>query len=159
MRLLYGEGFIQGAEALQVLALTLPINFASAILINGLVATTKRRALAIGAAVAAVMNVGLNVLLIPSIGMRGAAMATIASEGALLATGIIGCKVAGRAPGTVLSLMWVILASAAVALMLPLTGLPQGTTLGVVSLVIYGLIVIPIPSLRRLPFRDSGRTQ
>lgn len=90
MGLLYGDAFRSGEAALTILALVLPMSFASGILLNRLIAVGKQRLLAFASVSAASVNVGLNLLLIPRLGMRGAALATIASEAVLLGAGLAG---------------------------------------------------------------------
>jgi len=90
MTLLYGQAFRPGAAALTILALVLPMNFVSGILLNRLVAVRRQRLLAVASVSGAAVNVGLNFLLIPRLGMQGAALATVASEAAILAFGLAG---------------------------------------------------------------------
>lgn len=79
----YGGKFDNATEALSVLALALPAIYLSGILAGRLVAEARQSSWAVAAGSGAVLNLGLNLLLIPRLGMRGAALATLASEWAV----------------------------------------------------------------------------
>lgn len=80
MRLLFGEAYAPAAEALQVLVLSVPIGALREIAVAALIARRREHALLRVNAVATVVNVGLNLVLIPHYGLVGAAWATVASE-------------------------------------------------------------------------------
>jgi O-antigen/teichoic acid export membrane protein len=84
----YGRAFMSGGQALAVLSLSLAATFASTVLQQRLVVDDRQRILTVMAVVAAVTNVGLNLLLIPRVGIVGAAWATVTSEFLLLASGV-----------------------------------------------------------------------
>ncbi|MGH7741567.1 MAG: polysaccharide biosynthesis C-terminal domain-containing protein, partial [Candidatus Eiseniibacteriota bacterium] len=77
---LFGRSFEDGAGALRILALTLPVLFINQYLGMLLPATHRQNAWValLGAALA--VNVIANLILIPRFGYRGAALATLASE-------------------------------------------------------------------------------
>lgn len=75
----YQPRYAQGASALLVLALTFAIDNVFNALGNLLRGLGKARPLAMNGFLAAVTNVGLNIVLIPELGIVGAALATLAS--------------------------------------------------------------------------------
>jgi len=78
--LIYGQEYLNATGALQILIWALAFIFVNGLLGNTLVATNqqKRATCIIGGA--AILNVILNVLMIPSLSYKGAAIATVASE-------------------------------------------------------------------------------
>jgi len=82
--LFYGQQFTSSIVALQILAGDVLIIFLYSALGGLLISIDKQNQMAIFAAVTALANVILNLLLIPSLSYVGAAVATIASETVLL---------------------------------------------------------------------------
>ena len=77
---LYGAQFLPAAGSLRLLALATPFLYTNASFVQLLVATDRQKKLAMTAGVAAVVNVGLNLLLIPRYGHIGAAATTVVTE-------------------------------------------------------------------------------
>jgi len=100
--LVMGEAFAEGAPALSVLAWSLPITAVGGVLRQALVSADRQRADAIIVAIAAVVNAGLNVVLIPRAGLIGAAIATLVGEVVLLIGGLVAVRVSGALYGPVL---------------------------------------------------------
>jgi len=92
IRLAYGPKYAAGAGALSILAWCLWPNFSAALLLQRLVVDGRQRILAGGALIAAALNVGLNVLIIPRLGMLGAAGTSVASETCLLMLAIFAYR-------------------------------------------------------------------
>jgi O-antigen/teichoic acid export membrane protein len=77
---LYGEEYINAAEALQILIWALFFIFVNGFLNSMLVATDQQKRMAYIVAGAAILNVILNVFLIPALSYKGAAIATVSAE-------------------------------------------------------------------------------
>lgn len=156
MTLLYGEAFRSGASALTILALMLPMSFASGILLNRLVAVGKQRLLAVASVSAAVLNVGLNLLLIPRLGMRGAALATLASEAVLLGIGLAGLIGLPRARPFQARVVWVVAAALFIGIALPEIWSQPGPVRSLVLVTAFVILCLPVlGSLLR--FRTADR--
>src|SRR5262249_51354745 len=82
--LVFGGAYTAAEAPLRILLASIPLAYVNALLAQSLVATGRERRYAAGAAVCASVNLGLNLLLIPTWGAAGAAWATIATEGVLL---------------------------------------------------------------------------
>jgi len=83
IRLFYGTQYDNGIIAFQILIWYVVISFICMVYANSLLACDKERKYAIGVMLAAIINLMLNIFLIPPFGLRGAAMATVAAEGSL----------------------------------------------------------------------------
>ena len=81
--LFYGEGFSHSIIALQILSLYLPISFISYALGRTLPSINKEPLHAISAIIAAIVNIVLNLLLIPRYSLVGAAITTVLSVSVL----------------------------------------------------------------------------
>ena len=79
----YGDSFSPAGEVLLLLSLSLIFILPNHILTQGAIALNKESFYAKTAIIAASLNIGLNIILIPEYGMSGAAWATIATEGLL----------------------------------------------------------------------------
>ncbi len=77
--IVYGEGYLQGAFALSLLALGVLFKGASQILSNTLIATKRIKYALISMLLSATLNTLLNYWLIPSQGIEGAALASLTS--------------------------------------------------------------------------------
>jgi O-antigen/teichoic acid export membrane protein len=77
---LYGPRFVEGAPALETLALAIPFFFANYALTHQVIAWDGQRAYLGIATAALAANVIGNIILIPGLGMRGAALSTLATE-------------------------------------------------------------------------------
>ena len=112
MQFLFSSSFVEGAAALRVLALCVPIIFMNQYLGMLLPATHRQNAWVALLGIALVLNVITNLILIPILDIRGAAWATMASECFSLA----GCAVlVARRHGWFLPPGWLIRALAAAA--------------------------------------------
>jgi len=81
---LYGAGFSASIPMLRVLSLGVALMYANGVFVQLLIATERQRRLALTAGIASVLNVGINVALIPVLGGLGAAIATVATEAAVI---------------------------------------------------------------------------
>jgi O-antigen/teichoic acid export membrane protein len=77
---LFGEEYISGAASFAVLALTISIDFYSAILMNAIFAYDKQKYLSIYTGIGAFLNVLLDLILIPRFGILGSAYATFLAQ-------------------------------------------------------------------------------
>jgi O-antigen/teichoic acid export membrane protein len=78
--LLYGDGYAAGVPAFQILLFSFPLMTLNYALTTQLVGWHRHYAYAVVCGVALVVNVALNVVLLPALGMAGAAWATVAAE-------------------------------------------------------------------------------
>ncbi|MBP1655125.1 MAG: tuaB [Bacteroidetes bacterium] len=133
---LYRADFSQAATTLRILAWWIPIMYTTTILGHILAAVNRQNLLLAISVVNAVVNVMLNLLLIPMIGHDGTAVATVATEslGLVLLSGAI-YRIFGKVydPGAIARV------AAAAATILPLSLLSG--TVGVIPLVIGGALV------------------
>ena len=81
IRIVYGPEFAPAAEVLRIHFASTPFVFVGAVAMFHLTALRRERAAMLCAAVCLVLNVGLDLLLIPGAGAPGAAWATLAAEG------------------------------------------------------------------------------
>lgn len=84
-----GRGFELSVEPLKILALGLPFFYTTAILMWVLVILKRQLWLVPIYAVAAIVNIGLNFMFIPSYGLKAAAINTVATEGLILLLAVI----------------------------------------------------------------------
>ncbi len=80
LELLYGRGYGEGARALELLAWTAPVLFVTNLLGHALAATGRQRDVLVVSTVNALLNVSLNLVLIPRMGAAGAGLATLLTE-------------------------------------------------------------------------------
>jgi O-antigen/teichoic acid export membrane protein len=144
MTALYGKEYGLGAEALAILALAIPMNFASGILLNRLVAVGRQRLLAVAAIGGAVINVSLNLALIPALGMRGAAFATLASEAVLLAVGLAGVVGLPRARPFQVRVLSTVAAALAVGIVVPRALHGSGPAMSILLAAAFSAACIPV---------------
>jgi O-antigen/teichoic acid export membrane protein len=85
--LLYSSAYAQSADALRILALGIPFMFIPSAFIGALNAIDRQLTFTWAALVSMVVNIGLNLALIPPFGYLGASWATILTEVALCAMG------------------------------------------------------------------------
>lgn len=78
--LLYGNEFVNGAEALKIMGFTISVIFLSGVYANSLLACTQRKKYTIGVGIGAITNIVLGFILIPKLGLRGAAIVTLVTE-------------------------------------------------------------------------------
>lgn len=82
VRLLYGQTFAPAALPLAILMASMPFAYMGIAYSTALVAAGEQRRMLVGAAVAAISNIAINLVLIPPFGMVGAAIATVVSYAA-----------------------------------------------------------------------------
>lgn len=80
MGLIFGAPYRAGGLAFEILMATLLFDFPASILINALFAYDNQKALIISSAFGGIVNVGLDLLLIPSFGIAGSAVATLIAQ-------------------------------------------------------------------------------
>jgi O-antigen/teichoic acid export membrane protein/glycosyltransferase involved in cell wall biosynthesis len=159
MSLLYGEAFRPGAQALTILALMLPMNFASGVLLNRLVAVGRQRLLAIASVSGAAINVGLNLLLIPRLGMRGAALATVASEAVLLGVGLAGLSGLPRARPFQVRVIWIVVSALLVGALIGRVEHSSGPMASFLLTALFSLACVPaFASMLRWARRTAGES-
>jgi O-antigen/teichoic acid export membrane protein len=90
--LLFGPRYIPAAGALRILALAVPLLSVNLALTQQLIGWNRQRMFAAVCAVGLVINLGLNVVLIPELAIEGAAWATVGTEACVTA----GCLIALR---------------------------------------------------------------
>jgi O-antigen/teichoic acid export membrane protein len=90
--LIFGSQYSPSAIALQILVWAAASIFLGAAFYQLLQSTNNQRKGTIAAAMCMVINIALNLLLIPGYGYKGAAIATLATEGFSLAAGVWFCS-------------------------------------------------------------------
>jgi O-antigen/teichoic acid export membrane protein len=81
---LYGSEFAASVPLLRTLSFGVALMYANGVFVQLLIATERQRKLAVTAGVAALLNIGINFMLIPTLGALGAAVATVATEAAVI---------------------------------------------------------------------------
>jgi O-antigen/teichoic acid export membrane protein len=80
MSFVFGAPYAAGGLAFKLLAATLMFDFAASIIINALFAYEHQKSLVVSSAFGGVVNVGLDLILIPFFGIAGSAAATLAAQ-------------------------------------------------------------------------------
>lgn len=140
--LLFGSAYADGAPALQVLVLSVPIAALREMAVAALIARHRESSLLTVNSAAAVVNVGLNVALIPRFGVVGAAWATVLSEivRLILAATAVRVAVPGARPWQ--SLARVTAAGAGMGLAVWLSGTAASPLALVVGGVAYPVLLV-----------------
>ncbi|MBI3051395.1 flippase [Candidatus Woesearchaeota archaeon] len=115
MPLIYGSGFQGSAQALQVLIWAEAIIFISSLTGYLLNAVNRQLVFTFTTAAAAVLKIGLNLILIPRLSYMGAALSTVITELAVLAVLYYWAVKEGYSADAVKSVLKPILAAAAMA--------------------------------------------
>ena len=87
---IFGQGYLESVQILPWLLGALIFALPNGILTMGAIAQNRERGYAMAAGLGALVNIGLNIVLIPKYGARGAAWATVATE-AFLMSGLLIC--------------------------------------------------------------------
>jgi len=95
---LYGAEYAASAGVLRILGFAIPLAFLSAPVLTLLIGTDRERIYAYIMGAGAVMNVTLDLLIIPAHGPEGAAAATLATEGVVLALSLAAYARLGLPP-------------------------------------------------------------
>ena len=140
---LYGAEFVEGAQALTLLAWAVPMTVTSGVLLNHAVATGRQRGIAVGAIAAASLNIGANLVLIPRYGVRGAAIATLLSEAVLVLTGLVALLEVARRRQLVGRLVWIGVPAVLCATLIPSLTSAKGPALSVLLVCAFTLAVSP----------------
>jgi O-antigen/teichoic acid export membrane protein len=80
MTFIFGAPYAAGGLSFKILAATLMFDFPASIIINALFAYDHQKSLIVSSAFGGVVNVGLDVLLIPFFGITGSAVATLVAQ-------------------------------------------------------------------------------
>lgn len=140
--LLFGAAYAPGAAALQVLVLAVPIGALREVAVAALIARHREHALLRVNIVATVVNVTLNLALIPRYGLLGAAWATVASEVVRLGVALVAARQAVPGVTPLGALLKVVLAGAGMAAAVAGLGL-RGSLLAVlVGGVVYPALLV-----------------
>ncbi|MEX1112870.1 MAG: flippase [Patescibacteria group bacterium] len=125
MRIVGGQEFVAGSDALRVVLLTMPFTFSVLALGSLLLALGKQKVMLRISTYSLVLNIVLNLFLIPPYGFIGAAVATLISEVFLITFYYrYTRKLAGFSLSPAIPLRAVAAAVVMVAVMLPLMHLP-----------------------------------
>lgn len=98
IRLVYSAKFAESARLSPILCLAPFFQAVYLIYVNGLFHSKKTTLIPVGTVIAGLVNVGLNVALIPRFGMAGAAWATLAGYAALAFVFGVGCNLVTKIP-------------------------------------------------------------
>jgi O-antigen/teichoic acid export membrane protein len=140
--LLFGRAYGDSAVALQVLVLSVPVAALREVAVAALIARHQEPALLRVNAVAAVVNVGLNLALIPAFGLAGAAWATVASEAVRLWVAAVAARAAVLANWPLGTLARVTAAGAAMGVAVHLSGTATSLAAIAVGGVVYPLALV-----------------
>lgn len=142
VELLFGAEYVPASTALAILVWATPLSALGAVLTGVLRAGGLERALAAVAGAAAVLNVGVNLVLIPRFGIEAAAAVTIATEVASLAAMTLVALRHGLVPVPRLPLARLAAGLAALAAV-AVVGVPGGVlATGVVAMLAYGAVLV-----------------
>ena len=148
VRIVGGAAFLpDAANALRLLIWFLPFSFANGLTQYALIAAGRQRTITLAFAIAAIFNVGANLVGIPIYGYRSAAVVTVLSEVVLaVPLGVTAARSIGLFPARALAPF---LASGALALALFLGVEPRlGSFVALlVGLVVYGLCLLALRPL------------
>lgn len=111
IELLYGDRYIDGTNSARMLVAAAAIGFITHLCVTALVASGVNRPYALAGLVGLVLNVGLNLALIPALSFRGAAAATVVTEIVVLAILFVALA---RLPGVVV-IPWALMVRTLVA--------------------------------------------
>ncbi len=152
--LLFGAAYAPAAMALQVLVLAVPIGGLREVAVASLIARHREDALLRVNIVATVVNVSLNLVVIPRYGLVGAAWATVASEVVRLGMAFVAARrlIPGTAP--VAALVKCLLAGVGMAGVVTALGLRGSLLAVVVGGVAYPVLLFAFGVVRR---GDGGR--
>jgi O-antigen/teichoic acid export membrane protein len=143
-----GEDFVDAAPALQILAPYVLFSFVAQLLWRTLLAAHRDRSLLVIAVVILVLNVALNVALIPAYGYKAAAVTSVASQ--IVASALIAVVVR-RAFGFLPDLRYAAIVGAGIAAMAAVAAWLPGPTLlvALTSVVAYLAVVASAPGATR----------
>lgn len=149
MRIIGGREFASGAGPLRVTLLAMMFTFGIVMMSSLYIALGKQvKVLKIGA-IGLLLNVGLNLLLIPPLGIMGAAVVTLVSEAVIFALFLVGTRRQLRIPISIGAAPKIILAATVmVAAMWPLRG--NFIIAFLVGSAVYGVLAVAL----RLVSRD-----
>jgi O-antigen/teichoic acid export membrane protein len=151
LALLYGPAYASAARAFAFLMLTLPLLFMTNLLGNCLGAVGRQRAVLAIAGTNLVVNVGLNLVLIPRMDYAGAGLATLLTEACGLAMFAFVLRGDFRAMFAWRQLLGLAAASAALAAVLfLLRAWPAAAVIATGALAYLGMVV----ALRLLRFEE-----
>jgi len=152
VRLIYGEGFAPAALPLSLLAYSIPFLYLGYVLVNVLVSSDHLTWAALATGGAGVLNIAVNLLLIPVFGIAGSALAAIAAQVSLVVIGGIAVE------QTVAQSRWVqlalkpIMAGAAMLAAIALVGRTSWIVAFLAGLSIYLLVLVLTGALREEEF-------
>ena len=155
---IFGGAYGPTQALLDVLLVAIPVMYVNYLLTQSLVAAGRERFYVVVTGVCTVVNVGVNLLLIPRWGATAAAWATVATEGVLLAGCLIGLRGLGPIipwPTTLMTSAGITLAAAAGWWALPGRPVTRGLFALALSAIAWELVA-PWP-LRRLPRLRASR--
>lgn len=142
IELLFGRAYGDGAAALQVLVLSVPVAALREMAVAALIARHREPALLRVNITAAVVNVSLNLALIPVFGLAGAAWATVVSEVVRLAVALVAAREAIPGPVPAPALLKVLAAGAGMGLAVAASGTAQSLAALVVGGVVYPVLLV-----------------
>ena len=89
VQILYGEDYLKSSGAFDILIWTVPFVFLNILTIGILQSQNYNKIVLLRQMTLALMNVGLNIFLIPKYGIIGASIATVAAEFSIIITGFL----------------------------------------------------------------------
>jgi O-antigen/teichoic acid export membrane protein len=92
IHIIYGDAYSNSVPALQILVIAIPFVYLNNVLNATLISTDRQQIVGINAALCVVVNIFLNLALIPSQSYKGAAMTTVITELALIVSNVYFCS-------------------------------------------------------------------
>jgi PST family polysaccharide transporter len=80
MRLVFGAAYASGGLSFKILMITMLVDYPAMIISNAIFAYNHQKSLIISSAIGGILNVGLDLLFIPSFGIAGSAVATLIAQ-------------------------------------------------------------------------------
>jgi O-antigen/teichoic acid export membrane protein len=97
LSIIFGPAFVVGVGALRILLGSVALALVSGSVLYGLTASGRMHAFTLAAGAGAAVNVGFDLLTVPTLGMNAAALGTVLAEAAVLAVAwLVGRDVAAR---------------------------------------------------------------
>ena len=142
-----GPDFQEGGKALQILAPYVLFSFANAVMWSVLISSNRDRSLLAMAVGVLVLNVGLNVLLIPEYGFEAAAAISVVSEAAIAIPIALAVRQEGLLPNLRFLPVLLLGAAAMVATLLVTPG--PWELAAVTGVAVYAAVVLVLPGTAR----------
>ncbi len=145
----FGDAYLVAVPVLAVLVWFVPLQFVNRVMAAAVAVDDKERWVAVAVAIAVIVNVAANILLIPSLGITGAAAATIASEALLALIYFLVMRRHARGLFGELELVRVLIAVAVMGTVAYLIRSVNAVVIIAVAAVVYGAAVLGLRAVTK----------